>query len=112
MTTIGTNSQYLSNLMQQAGTQAHSPLPVTKGASSSREEVEKTAKDFEAVFISEMLRLMFKDVSADPLFGTTEADTIYRDMLLDKYGEKISNAGGFGIAPHIQNELLKLQEVA
>lgn len=109
--TSGTeNTSYINSLLQQANTQALAAKKPSGKPHAGKDDIERTAKDFEAVFISETMRLLFKDVKADPVFGTTASDEIYRDMLLDQFSKKISDTGGFGIAHHIESELLKLQE--
>ncbi len=74
-------------------------------------DIEKAAKDFEAVFITEMLRPMFNEINLDPFNPKENSMEVYKSMLLDEYGKEISRTGGIGIAPHIVKELIKIQEI-
>jgi Rod binding domain-containing protein len=78
---------------------------------TSEDSVDKAAKDFESVFLSQMLSHMFEGVDEHDYFNGGNAEKTWRGMLVDEYGKVISNAGGIGIADHVKAELLKLQEV-
>lgn len=73
--------------------------------------VEEAAQEFEAVFLSQMLQHMFKEVDFDPLSEDSASDDIYKSMLIDQYGKILSRAGGIGVAEHVKREMLKMQEV-
>lgn len=75
------------------------------------EQIDKTAEDFEAVFISQMLEHMFADVKTDENFGGGQAEEVYRSMMIDQYGKLMARTGGIGVADHVKRELLKMQEV-
>lgn len=72
--------------------------------------VEAAAKDFEAVFITEMLRPMFDGIEVDKRFGGGRGEEVFRSMMIDEYGKAVAEAGGIGMADHIKAELLKAQE--
>lgn len=74
-------------------------------------DVEKTAKDFEAVFITQMVQHMFAGIEPDPLFGGGNAEDVFKTFLFDEYGKAVSKAGGIGIASNVARELLKTQEI-
>ena len=73
--------------------------------------IEKTAQEFEAVFINQMLSLMFKDVQPNEVFGGGKTEEIFQSFILEEYANSISQAGGLGIAEHVTKQLLTLQEV-
>ena len=80
-----------------------------------RAAVHKAAKDFEAVFLNEMIKPMFDGVNGDgqdkdPALGGGSEQDIYQSMLVDKVSAGIANSGGIGIAKDVEKELLKLQE--
>ena len=102
-----------SNTVNQALFQAKSADLLEGNAKKTQttEEAAKAAKEFEAMFVGQMLNLLFEGVSADPLFGEQASDDIYRSMLLDQYGKKMAESHSLGIADQVQSELLKLQEV-
>ena len=73
-------------------------------------QITEKSQDFEAFFISSMLRPMFEGISTDAPFGGGHAEAMWRDMLIDEYGKTISKAGGIGLADQVQRELLRTQE--
>lgn len=76
----------------------------------SLKRMKETAEDFEAVFLSEMLRPMFANIEAEAPFGGGAGEKIYRDMQVDEYGKAIAKAGGIGLADSILREMIKMQE--
>lgn len=98
----------LSNAINQAMFQAQAPGAMK--TAQTPDAITKTAKEFEAMFVSQMLNFLFEGVSADPLFGDKASSNIYRSLLVDEYGKKLSETAGFGISDQVRGELLKLQE--
>lgn len=86
----------------------------------SKQDAEKTANEFEMMFLSQMLQSMFpeQDASSMPsgeeesLFGNQNGDDAYQGLIADQYAKQIAKAGGIGIAEYVQREMLKQQEVA
>jgi peptidoglycan hydrolase FlgJ len=78
--------------------------------SMSMEEITKTAKDFETVFISQMVDKMFGESLGTEAFGDEDSGDIYQSMMVEEYSKQIVSAGGIGIADQIKKQLLKLQE--
>lgn len=70
----------------------------------------KTATDFEAVFLSQMLQPMFEGIKSEEPFGGGHAEEMWRSMLVDEYGKTLANTGGIGLADQVQRELLRAQE--
>lgn len=71
---------------------------------------DKAAQDFEAVYISEMLKPMIETVEVDENFGGGKGEEVFRGLLIQELGKSISKQGGVGLAEHVRAELLKLQE--
>ncbi len=67
------------------------------------ETLRKTAREFEAAFIGEMLSYagFEKALSGDSGFG---GETFSR-MLVDSYAQSIADVGGFGLADKIYDQL-------
>ena len=82
--------------------QGMKPMSVAKAAAA--------AQDFEAMFLSQMLKPMFNTVGSDDLFGGGQAEETYRDLLVTEYGKEIAKHGGVGIAAAVQKEMLRHQE--
>ena len=76
-----------------------------------RKKAEAVAKDFESVYVSDAFKAMVKDVSVDPLTGTSNtSNEPWRDMLIDQYAKDFVKKGGIGIADGIAAQLIKIQE--
>jgi len=75
------------------------------------DKIKKAAQDFEAMFVTEMLRPIFDREEIDSTFSGGSSEKIYRSMMLDEYGKSIAKAGGIGIAKNVQAEMIKLQEL-
>lgn len=75
------------------------------------ERAEEVAKDFESLFVSQMVEHMFGDSVGDEAFGSSDTDEVYKGLMVQEYGKMIVSAGGIGIASNIKQELLKQQEI-
>lgn len=74
------------------------------------EKTKKAAEDFEAVFISEMLKPMFETIEVSDTFGGGKGEEIFRGIMIQEMGKSIARNGGLGIAANVQAHLLKAQE--
>ncbi len=72
-------------------------------------EIQRVGREFESMFLSEMLAPMFEGLQTDGLGGGGEGEQMFRPMLIQRYAESISNNGGVGIADSIMRELTRLQ---
>lgn len=68
--------------------------------------LHEAAVEFEAVFLSQMLRGMGSGLGPDGLFGKEP----FGSLLVDEYARLIARSGGIGIADATRRELLRLQE--
>ena len=73
-------------------------------------KIDKAAQDFEAVYISEMLKPMFETVEVDDTFGGGKGEEVFRGLLTQEMGKSIAKQGGLGLAAQVRTELLKIQE--
>jgi Rod binding domain-containing protein len=73
-------------------------------------KIERTAKDFEAMFATEMIRPMFETIPVNGMFGGGNAENIARSFLLQEYGKSVADTGSLGIAPMVKEAMLRLQE--
>ncbi|WP_374764509.1 rod-binding protein [Yunchengibacter salinarum] len=82
------------------------------GASAGeiRGKAMEAAKEFEAVFIGQMLKPMMETVEEDSLFGGGPEAEAYKSLMIDEIGSEIARSGGIGIADQVARELLTLQE--
>ena len=82
--------------------------PVFRG---NTDQLQKTAQEFEASFLSQMLKPMFANLGAEEPFGGGTGEDMWRSLQVDEYGKVIAQKGGIGLADNVFREMLKLQEV-
>ena len=69
------------------------------------------AEKMESLFISQMINHMFKGIKTDGLTGGGNGEAMFRDLLVQEYGNTISESNGNGLADSIERQLLERQEV-
>ena len=72
--------------------------------------MDKAAKEFEGVFISQFLGSMFSGIKTDGIGGGGQGEEMFRSMMVDKYAEGLVKQGGFGLAANIKAQMIKMQE--
>ena len=77
--------------------------------SAKRAKIAETAKTFEASFLSVMMQQMFEGVKTSEPFGGGNGEEMFKSMLTDAMSKQVTKAGGIGLAPTIQREMLKMQ---
>ena len=87
-----------------------SAAPPVPRAAKTAGQAEKAARDFEAVFLGQMLKHMFSGIGTDPVFGGGHGETVFRGLLIDEIGKQIATTGGIGIADRVKRDLLRAQE--
>ncbi|MCS6876759.1 MAG: hypothetical protein N2038_01710 [Geminicoccaceae bacterium] len=90
--------------MDPRGVPATSPAP-PRGVASERERLREVAVEFEAVFLSQMLRGISAGLGPSGLFGKEP----FGSLLADEYARLIARTGGVGIAEATYRELLRIQ---
>lgn len=76
------------------------------------QRIEETAQDFEAMFLSEMLKPMFETVKVNETFGGGKGEEIFSGFLRDEYSKMLSLQGGVGIAGLVKEQLIEMQSKA
>ena len=79
-------------------------------ASRDMDKIEQAAQEFEAVFIAEMMKPMFEGISTEAPFGGGKGEEVFRSLLLQEYGKTMAATNSIGIAAHVKEYLLQLQE--
>ncbi|MEN9932283.1 MAG: hypothetical protein RIS17_856 [Pseudomonadota bacterium] len=67
-----------------------------------------TARDFEAVFLSQIAQIMMETVDAGPFSGG-HAETMMRSIMAEQIGREMARRGGIGIAPLVLDQIIDLQ---
>ena len=74
----------------------------------TREQIARTAEDFEASFLSIMMAQMFKQVGQGEFSGG-QGESMFRTFLMDAFAGQMTKSGGIGLSSAVQREMLKLQ---
>lgn len=70
------------------------------------------AREFEAMFIGQMLAPMFEGLSTDGPFGGGNSEEAFRSLLVDEYARAVSKRSPIGVADQMVRGLLQAQEEA
>ncbi len=110
--TVGPGTDIMETVRNASASQRTSGFKKLGGmVKATPEQIDATATDFEAQFISQMMENMFSTVDTDGMLDGGDAEKTYRSMMLDQYGKMIAKSGGIGVADQVKREMLKLQEV-
>lgn len=90
--------------------EAQAKLPATS-AKVSREQIHKTAVDFEASFLSQMFQHMFQGVGEDNMFSGGAGEESFKSFMLGEYAKLTAQTGRVGLSQQIEAHMLKMQEV-
>ncbi len=101
-------------LMQNSQANAAQASSKLKNAHNIKgmERITKTAEEFEAVFIAEMMKPMFEGISHDGMFGGGKGEEVFHGMLVQEYGKLMSQTGSIGIADEIKSAMIQMQAEA
>lgn len=86
------------------------PLAGAPSAGADAARMRRTAEEFEASFLSQMLKPMFEGIQTDGPFGGGEGEATWRSFLIEAMAKQTVRAGGVGLADTVMSEMLKLQE--
>lgn len=81
------------------------------GQARTPEQAAAAAREFEAVFLAQMLNHMFAgvDLSNGP-FGGGPGERAFKALMVDEYAKLMTRAGGVGIADTVMRTILDAQE--
>lgn len=71
--------------------------------------LDAAAKDFEAVFIAQMLEPLFASVETPAIAGGGKSEAFFKGLLQESYAKAFAERGGFGLAAHVKAALLDIQ---
>jgi Rod binding domain-containing protein len=93
---------------------APAPLHVAalqnQAANKASGGTSRLAQDFEAVFLTNMLEEMFAGLEDEDPFGGGAGSSTWRSLQTEEFARVIAEAGGIGLADHVQRQLIALQE--
>jgi Rod binding domain-containing protein len=82
---------------------------LTKVSPKQQARAQKTATDFEGMFLNAMFSQMTSGVKGEGPFGSTTGTGVWRSMLTEQYSKNFANAGGVGISSEIYRTLILQQ---
>ncbi len=80
---------------------------VKNGAANSKQaaQIEKAAKDFEAIFLGYLVKSMRSTVTESSLWGDGRDMKLYRAMLDEQLATQMAENGGIGLAELLVEQL-------
>jgi len=73
------------------------------------QKITKASKDFESMFMAQMLQPMFESVETSSDFGGGHGEEAMRGFLVQEYGKAMAAGTDFGLASSVKAELIRLQ---
>ncbi len=92
--------QNLQNRVQQGKSRLN-----TEQQQRNDKRLKEACKDFQAIFVKQMLDSMRKTVNKQGLLDGGRAEEIFEDMLYEKYAQKISKTAGLGLDEMMYRQL-------
>lgn len=103
----------MMNAMQAMGDVALQQGLLSQQSLSKRHaSVGAAAKDFESMFMAQMLQPMMASVEVDGMFGGGHGEEAMRGLLVQEYGKAMAAGSGSGLSDAVQREMLRMQEKA
>jgi Rod binding domain-containing protein len=86
---------------------------VAELADPAKAKVWKTAQEFEAMVLGQLVAPMFATVETSKgVFGGGAAEEQWRPMLSQEIGKHVARGGGLGLAVPVYHQMLRAQEAA
>ncbi|MGI6681054.1 MAG: rod-binding protein [Bdellovibrionota bacterium] len=73
----------------------------------SANEIREAARDFEAMLLSQMMNEMWKSVPENSLFGKSQEEDYFREMLNLEVAKEVASGQGLGVQDLVIAELEK-----
>ena len=81
------------------------------GAPPDLAKIAKSAQDFEAMAIGQLLQPMFDTVdTAHSAFGGQQGEEAWKPMLVQEIAKHVAAHGGLGLAKPVYDAMLRIQE--
>jgi peptidoglycan hydrolase FlgJ len=93
------------------GVAASAAGAIKNALSPQQAKTEKTAKDFESMFLENMLAQVFpQETGEGPLGENGTGGQIYRGMMVNELAKQVAKSGGVGISDTVYRQMLQMQE--
>ena len=84
-------------------------VALQKVSPQQQARAQKTATDFEGMFLNAMFSQMTSGLKGEGPFGDTPGTGVWRSMLTEQYSKNFANAGGVGVAREVYRTLILQQ---
>ncbi|NTU76871.1 MAG: rod-binding protein [Alphaproteobacteria bacterium] len=81
-------------------------------STSSASGIDAAAKDFESMFMAQMLQPMWEGLEVDGMFGGGHGEEAMRGLLVQEYGKAVALGGHLGLSDSIKAEMIRMQASA
>lgn len=75
------------------------------------DKLEQACRDFESIFIGQMMQQMRQTVPQDGLFSGGRAEQIYTSMMDDEMAKSIAQQRGLGLAEVLYRQLATVSDI-
>jgi Rod binding domain-containing protein len=87
------------------------PTVQRPSATADPAKIAKSAHDFEAMAIGQLLQPMFNTVdSSHGLFGGGAGEEAWKPMMVQEFAKQIEAHGGLGLAKPVYDAMIRMQE--
>lgn len=95
--------------MRDSGLGTRNLTPFPNPESRVPDRMDGVAKEFEAVFIAQMLAPLFSSVATPAIAGGGRSEEFFNALLQESYAKAMAERGGFGLADDVRASLIHLQ---
>jgi peptidoglycan hydrolase FlgJ len=72
-----------------------------------------TAQEFESVLLGQLTGLMMQTTQhSDTFGGGSQSEEMWQGFMAEQMGKNIARSGGVGLATHVYDQIIRLQEAA
>lgn len=100
----------LTRTLPRAAGATGNPATAPRTTAQTRADAVRVGREFEQMFLSQMLGQMFSGMRTDGMFGGGFGEEMFRSLQVDEYARGLVRNGGVGIATAVTRELIRLQE--
>jgi len=83
-----------------------------RAQAQTRADAERVGREFEHMFLSQMLSQMFSGLDTKGPFSGGFGEEMFRSLQVDEFARGLVSRGGVGIADAVTREMIRLQENA
>ena len=78
--------------------------------SNNIDQVQKAAKQFESLFVNEMMAHIFNGIEVNEYFGGGRGEEIFRSMLVEQYSKSVAESKQTKISDILTRQMIRMQE--